>query len=250
MAAQTNVGALSRLILAHRRVEVEHAVTSRVCRDGVEVVLWQVETEREDADQPPREFETCLPIGYTASLKAWEVGCSLPYILLATDVGLHLGGNEGWVFWLRIVLWCVSPAERFSVVQRLCRAGVRRTFSGPAIEVFGLVLRDDFFLLVGLMEELVRLVDGFLDYGVIDAVVLDVKEARILGGVFDELGQLFARSQVTVYAANVNEGNLVGVALAWWGGKDVAVDGAVCSAEFEPGGCVGRSCFSGGSHFQ
>ena len=225
MAAQPNVLTSCRLFRRHRRIKVENAITPWVGCDAVKVVLRQLQTQREDLDQPPRELEAFLPVSYAAVLEAGEVGSVFPYKLFTLDIRLHLIRDRARVSSVRVILRRIAPAECFSVVEGFRGACVGGAAGGPAVEVFGFLFGDELFLRVGLVEERLGLVQGFLDHGGGDPVVFDVEEAGVFGGVFDLRGEGAAGGQLAVDRADVDEGDFVGVALAGWGGGDGAVDG-------------------------
>jgi hypothetical protein len=69
MRANPDILTLGRCFGRHGGIEVKHAITSRVRRHRVEVVFQEIETEREDLDEPPSQFETLLPVGDAAVLE-------------------------------------------------------------------------------------------------------------------------------------------------------------------------------------
>lgn len=89
VGAEADVGRVGGLRGRHGRVEVEDAVGARVRGHAVEVRLWQVEREREDAHQTPRQAQARLPIGDACCLEAGEVRRPFPYEVFAADVRLH-----------------------------------------------------------------------------------------------------------------------------------------------------------------
>ena len=67
---------------------------------------------------------------------------------------------------------------------------------------------------------------GFGDDFTGDAVIRDVKEPGVFGGVFDLQGERSAGGEgEAVDGAEVYKGNFRGVGFAWRGGGDGAVDG-------------------------
>ena len=120
------------------REVIQDAVGARVRRDAVEVVLRYVQAEREDPHQPPRELETCLPVGHTAALEARQVRRPFPHVLFTAEPAPYVGGNNLRVLQVRVDLRSVAPHESLPVVARLGWAGMAGSASAPAVEVFGL----------------------------------------------------------------------------------------------------------------
>lgn len=111
----------------------------------------------------------------------------------------------------------------------------------PPIEKSAPRSRNRLLLLHRLRKKDLGLGQRSVDGTIRDAVVLDVKEPRVLGRGANRCGEVFAGVWVAaVYVGEIDDGDFGGVAVPGRCVEDVAIDGAVGAAKLELVGACGR----------
>src|SRR6266542_2524371 len=83
--------------------------------------------------------------------------CFFPYEVFASNPRFDFFWNRIQVFWIRVVLWRISPAQRLFDINTFARAGIRGPCAIVPIEVFRFRFTNFHFLLIGLFKEPVAL---------------------------------------------------------------------------------------------